>query len=46
MKFKTTVKTILDLGILVDEKLAFKPHCDMIISKANGLLDFIKRRSK
>jgi hypothetical protein len=40
------VKTMSDLGILLDEKLTFKPHCDLIISKGNGLLGFIKRRAK
>jgi hypothetical protein len=29
------VKTMSDLGILLDEKLTFKPHCDLIISKSN-----------
>ena len=40
------VSKISDLGILLDEKLTFKYHCDMIISKAKGLLGFIKRRAK
>jgi hypothetical protein len=35
-----------DLSILLDEKLTFKPYCDLIISKSNGLLGFIKRRAK
>jgi hypothetical protein len=39
------VITISDLGSL-DEKLSFKPHCDLLISKTNGLLSFIKRRAK
>lgn len=45
-KILDRVKTISDLGILLDEKLTFKPHCDKLISKANGLLGFIKRRAK
>jgi hypothetical protein len=28
-----------------DEKLTFKCHCDMTISKAKGLLGFVKRRA-
>jgi hypothetical protein len=40
------VKKNSDLGILLDEKLTFKPHCDLLISKTNGLLGFIKRRAK
>jgi hypothetical protein len=40
------VNTITDLGILLDEKLTYKPHCDKLIAKANGLLGFIKRRAK
>jgi hypothetical protein len=35
-----------DLAILFDEKLSFKPHCDMIINKAKSLLGFIKKRAK
>jgi hypothetical protein len=40
------VDKILDLGILLDKKLTLKFHCDMIISKAKGLLGFVKRRAK
>jgi len=40
------VNKIRDLGILFDEKMTFKLHCDMIINKAKGLLGFIKRRAK
>jgi Reverse transcriptase (RNA-dependent DNA polymerase) len=40
------VSKILDLGILLDDKLTFKAHYDMIISKAKGLLGFVKRRAK
>jgi Reverse transcriptase (RNA-dependent DNA polymerase) len=39
------VNKISDLGILFDEKLTFKCHCDMTISKAKGLLGFVKRRA-
>jgi hypothetical protein len=37
---------VLDLGILLDEKLTFKPHSDMVISKAIGFLGFVKGRAK
>jgi Reverse transcriptase (RNA-dependent DNA polymerase) len=37
---------IRDLGIILDDKLTFKNHCDMITNKAKSLLGFIKRRSK
>jgi hypothetical protein len=40
------VSKISDLGILLDDKLTFKSHCDMTISKAKGLLGFVKRRAK
>jgi hypothetical protein len=40
------VVTISELGISFDEKLTFKLHCDLLISKTNGLLSFIKRRAK
>jgi hypothetical protein len=40
------VNKILDLGILLDEKLIFKLHSDMIINKSKCLLIFIKRRAK
>jgi hypothetical protein len=37
---------VTDLGVLLDEKLTFKPQCDKLISKATGLLGYIKRRAK
>jgi Reverse transcriptase (RNA-dependent DNA polymerase) len=40
------VSKIRDLGILFDDKLTFKPHCDIVINRAKGLLGFIKRRAK
>jgi len=40
------VDNILDLGIVLDYKLLYISHFDMIIGKANQLLGFIKRRAK
>lgn len=35
-----------DLGIILDDKLSFKPHIDHIISKSNSMLGFIKRNTR
>lgn len=40
------VVTFLDLGILLDQRLNFRPHISMIINKAYGALGFMKRWSK
>lgn len=32
-----------DLGVIIDDRLSFKSHIDMIISKANSALGFVKR---
>ena len=41
-----SVKTILDLGVLLDAKLEFSQHVTMTINKARGVLAFIKRWAK
>lgn len=40
------VDNIVDLGVLLDNKLSFKQHIDKMISRANKVLGFIKRRAK
>ena len=40
------VEKILDLGILLDHKMSFEAHYDMIVSRASKTLGFIKRRAK
>ena len=39
------VMSVKDLGILFDRKLSFNDHINMIVSKANSMLGFIKRNS-
>lgn len=40
------VESVRDLGVILDCKLTFKPHYDLIINKANSTLGFVKRWSK
>lgn len=40
------VQEILDLGVLLDNKLNFKLHINSVISKSNRMLGFIKRSVK
>lgn len=37
---------INDLGVLLDSKLTFKQHIDMVYSKSKKMLGFIKRRGR
>lgn len=41
-----SVKSFLDLGILLDQSLTFRPHISMSVNKAYGVLGFMKRWSK
>ena len=41
-----SVKSFLDLGILLDQSLTFRPHISMTVNKAYGVLGFMKRWSK
>lgn len=41
-----SVEFFLDLGILLDHRLNFRPHISMAINKAYGVLGFMKRWSK
>lgn len=36
-------KSVMDLGVLIDKKLSFNPHIDMIVQSALRLLGFISR---
>lgn len=40
------VETIMDLGILFDCQINFKPHINKILGRSYGLLGFIKRRAR
>lgn len=40
------VDVFLDLGILLDAKLSFTSHINMMVNKARGVLAFIKRWAK
>ena len=40
------VKEVNDLGVILDEKLTFKPHFDFTLARAYKILGFIKRRAK
>ena len=40
------VKTILDLSILLDNRLRFRDNISMIVNKAYGILGYMKRWSK
>lgn len=40
------VSTTIDLGVVMDEKMTFKPHLNQIFSRAKAMLGFVKRQSK
>lgn len=40
------VDCIRDLGVIMDQKLTFKPHMDNIIKRASGMLGFVIRNTK
>lgn len=40
------VNSFLDLGVMLDAKLSFIPHINMMVNKARGVLAFIKRWAK
>lgn len=40
------VKVIRDLGVILDEKLTFKPHVDRIVNSSHSVWGFVKRMAK